>query len=138
MKRAGVFFIAIAAAVTIACGHSENEESSSPTGPSSQPSSNNPPQSSCTAAPAAPSNLRVAAQNGSQITLEWSAVSNATQYEIMVGRTPSSSDVLFTNTNTNHYTWTAATGTQYARVGAKNACGNSPSSNEVILTVSAQ
>ena len=136
MKRAGLFIIAIAAVVTIGCGGSENEGSSSPTGPSSSPSSNNPPSSSCTTAPGAPTNLRVAAQNGSQITLQWSAVNGATQYEIMVGRTPSSSDLLFTNASQNQYSWTAATGTQYARVSAKNACGSSASSNEVGFTVS--
>jgi hypothetical protein len=134
MKRAGLFFIAIAAVVAIGCGGSENEGSSSPTGPSSPSgSSNPPPQSSCM--PAAPSNLRVAAQNGSLITLEWNAVSNATQYDVLVGTTPSSSNTLSTNTSQTNYTWTAPTGTHYARVQAKNACGNGLSSNEVSFTV---
>jgi hypothetical protein len=138
MKRAGRFFVAMAAAMTIACGGSEDGGSSSPTGPSSSSSSNNPPpQSSCTAAPAAPSLLRVAAQNGSQVTLEWSAVTTATQYEVMVGTTPSSSNTLLTNTGQNSYTFTAPTGTHYARVQAKNACGGSAASNEVSFTVSA-
>ena len=137
MKRAGLFVVAIAAAVTMACGGSENGGSSSPTGPSSSSSSNPPPQSSCTAPPSAPTNLRVAAQNGSQITLEWSAVSSATQYEVMVGPTPSSSNTLLTNTGQNSYMFTAPTGTYYARVQAKNACGGSPASNEISFTVSA-
>jgi hypothetical protein len=85
--------------------------------------------------PAAPSNLRVAAQNGSLITLEWNAVSNATQYDVLVGTTPSSSNTLSTNTSQTNYTWTAPTGTHYARVQAKNACGNGLSSNEVSFTV---
>jgi Fibronectin type III domain. len=138
MTRAGLCFIAIAAAVTIGCG-SENEGASSPTGPSSPTSSSNPPpQSSCTAPPAAPSNLRVATQNGSQITLEWSASSGATQYEVIVGTTPSSSNTLLTNTGQNSYTFTAPTGTHYARVQAKNACGSSAASNEITFFVSPQ
>ena len=137
MKRAGLFFIAIAAVVVIGCGGNESEGSSSPTGPSSPSgSSNPPPQSSCTSPPAAPTNLRVAAQNGSLITLEWNAVSNATQYDVLVGTTPSSSNTLSTNTSQTNYTWTAPTGTHYARVQAKNACGNGTSSNEVSFTVS--
>jgi len=135
MKRAGLFFIAIAAAMTLACGGSENE-GSSPTGPSSPPSSSNPPPQSSCPAPGAPANLRVAAQNGSVITLEWAGVSNATQYEVFVGTTPGSSNVLSTNTSQTNYTWTAPTGTHYARVGSKNACGSGAASNEVSFTVS--
>ena len=136
MKRAGLFIIALAAVVTIGCGGNENEGSSSPTGPSSSPgSSNPPPQSSCTK-PAAPSNFRVAAQNGSAITLEWAAVSGATQYEVLVGTTPGSSNTLSTNTSQTNYTWTAPTGTHYARVNSKNSCGSGPASSEISFTVS--
>ncbi len=65
------------------------------------------------------------------VTLQWSAVSGATEYMVLVGSTPSSSDQLSTNTTNTSYTWTARPGRQYARVQAK--CGGQfgGSSNEV-------
>jgi hypothetical protein len=70
--------------------------------------------------------------------LEWSASNGATQYEVMVGTTPSSSNTLLTNTGQNSYAFTAPTGTHYARVQAKNACGGSAASNEITFFVSPQ
>ena len=72
---------------------------------------------------------------GSAVTLRWSAVNGATEYSVLVGSTPSSSDLLSTNTTNNSYTWTARPGQQYARVQAK--CGGQfgGSSNEVVFTV---
>jgi Fibronectin type III domain len=134
MKRAGLFFIAIAAAATIACGSSDNEPSS-PTGPSSSsPGSNPGPQPSCTA-PSTPGNLAVASIAGTAVTLTWSGANGATEYLVLVGTTPSSSNTLSTNTSQTNYTWTVSPGTHYARIQAKNACGTSGSSNEVIFTV---
>ena len=62
-------------------------------------------------------------------------VSGATEYLVLVGSTPSSSDQLSTNTTNTSYTWTAKAGRQYARVQAK--CGGQfgGSSNEVEFTV---
>jgi hypothetical protein len=54
---------------------------------------------------------------------------------ILVGTSPSSSDALSTNTTQTSYTWTAKSGTQYARVQAKMPCGTSGSSNEVVIVV---
>ena len=83
-----------------------------------------------------PSNLRLASKQGTVVTLAWDAVSNATEYLVLVGSAPSASDHLSTNTTNTSYTWTAKTGQQYARVQAK--CGGQfgGSSNEVTFTVS--
>jgi hypothetical protein len=81
-----------------------------------------------------PTNLTVSVQNQS-VTLQWNAVNGATEYLILVGSLPSSSDRLSTNTTNNNYTWTAQPGRQYARIQA--SCGGNfgSSSNEVEFTV---
>jgi hypothetical protein len=132
MNRFGVLSIVLAAAVTGACGGADGA-SSSPTGPSSTTtttSSQPQPQGSCV-----PANLTVASIQSTVVTLQWSVVSGATEYAVLVGSTPSSSDQLSTNTTNNSYTWTARPGRQYARVQAK--CGGTwgGSSNEVEFTV---
>jgi hypothetical protein len=132
MNRIAVLSIVVAAAVTGACGSSDSV-GSSPTSPSSTPA---PSTSQPTPAPAScvPTNLTVSSQ-GTVVTLQWNAVSGATEYLVLVGSTPSSSDQLFTNTTQSNYTWTAKSGRQYARVQAK--CGGQfgASSNEVEYTV---
>lgn len=135
MKRVGVLSIVLAAAVTGACGGSDGV-SPAPTGPSSTtpPTSSQPQpapqQSACVAA-----NLRVASIQGTVVTLEWNAVTGATEYSVLVGSAPSSSDQLSTNTTNTSYTWTAKTGRQYARVQAKCNGVFGGSSNEVEYTV---
>jgi hypothetical protein len=81
-----------------------------------------------------PANLRVSSQ-GTVVTLQWNSVNGATEYLVLVGSAPSSSDRVSTNTTNTSYTWTASPGRQYARVQAK--CGGSfgSSSNEVEFTV---
>ena len=132
MNRVGVLSIVLAAAVT-ACGGSDGV-SPAPTGPSSTtpPSSSPAPpqQTSCV-----PANLRVAGIQGTVVTLEWNAVSGATEYSVLVGSTPSSSDQLSTNTTNTSYTWTAKNGRQYARVQARCNGVFGGSSNEVEFTV---
>lgn len=138
MKRVGLCFVALAAAMTMACGGSDNG-GASPTSPSPSGSSggNTQPQGSCTM-PGAPGGLAVQSIVGTSVTLTWSGVSGATQYVILVGTTPSSSNDLSTNTTQTNYTWTVSPGTHYARVQAKNACGTSGSSNEVSFFVPGQ
>jgi hypothetical protein len=134
MNRAGVLLIVLAAAVTGACGGSESA-SPAPTGPTSTTTTTTappppPPQQACV-----PTNLRVASQQGSVVTLEWNGVSGATEYVVLVGSTPGSSDQLSTNTTNTSYTWTAKSGRQYARVQAKCNGQFGSSSNEVEYTV---
>lgn len=135
MKRVGMFFVALAAAMTVACGSSDNG-GGSPTSPSSSGSSggSSQPQGSCSM-PSAPGNLAVQSIVGTSVTLSWSGVSGATEYLILVGTSPSSSNEVSTNTTQTNYTWTVSPGTHYARVQAKNACGTSGSSNEVSFSV---
>jgi hypothetical protein len=132
MNRFGVLSIVLAAAVTGACGGAEGV-SSSPTGPSSSTTTSSQPQP--TQGSCVPANLAVASIQGTVITLQWSAVSGASEYSVLVGSTPSSSDLLSTNTTNSNYTWTAKPGRQFARVQAK--CGGSwgGSSNEVEFIV---
>ena len=132
MIRAGVSFIVISAVLTAACGGAE-EVGSSPTGPSPTVTVPSQPQPSCT--PAAPGNLTVASIQGTVVSLTWSGVNGATEYLILVGSGPSSSDELSTNTTQTNYTWTSKSGRHYARVQAKYSCGTSGSSNEVEFTV---
>lgn len=135
MNRFGVLSIVLAAAITGACGGAQ-DAGSSPTGPSTTTTTTTTPpppppsQASCT-----PTNLTVASIQGTVVTLQWSAVSGATEYLVLVGSAPSSSDQLFTNTTNNNYTWTAKKGRQYARVQAKCNGSFGASSNEVEYTV---
>jgi hypothetical protein len=137
MNRFGVLLIVLAAAVTGACGGAD-EASSSPTAPStptttappSQPPPTPPQTASCTT-----QNLTVVSVQGTVVTLQWSAVSGASEYLILVGSAPSSSDQLSTNTTNTSYTWTARPGRQYARVQARCNGQYGSSSNEVEFTV---
>ena len=135
MNRAGVLSIVLAAAVTGACGGSDSV-SSSPTGPSSTTTTTaSQPQPTPQPAACVPANLHVVSVTGSVVTLEWNAVSGATEYSVLVGSSPGSSDQLSTNTTNTIYTWTAKGGRQYARVQAKCNGTFGGSSNEVEYTV---
>ena len=133
MKRSGVLSIVLAAAVTGACGGSETA-SPSPTGPSSTTTTSSQPQPAPQQA-CVPANLRVGSIQGSVVMLAWNGVSGATEYVVLVGSTPGSSDQLSTNTTNTSYTWTAKGGRQYARVQAKCNGQFGGSSNEVEYTV---
>jgi hypothetical protein len=127
--------IVLAAAVTGACGGAESA-SSSPTGPSTTTPATSPqPQPTPQPAACVPTNLRVASKQGTVVTLEWNAVSGATEYVVLVGSSPGSSDQLSTNTTNTSYTWTAKEGRQYARVQAKCNGQFGSSSNEIEYTV---
>jgi hypothetical protein len=93
----------------------------------------------CNSAPAAPTGV-VAAKNGTIVTLNWTPpAGNATvsTYVIEAGNAPGTNNV-----GTFVAPGTAATfqreapaGTYYARVFARNACGTSAASNEIVVTV---
>lgn len=92
---------------------------------------------SCTAPPSAPAGL-VANVAGSTVVLEWGAAGGApTSYTIEAGSSPGLSDLANVDTLViaASYTATAAAGTYYVRVRAKNACGTSAPSNEVVVVV---
>jgi hypothetical protein len=82
-----------------------------------------------------PTNLHVVSIQGTVVTLAWNGVSGATEYVVLVGSSPGSSDQLSTNTTNTNYTWTAKGGHQYARVQSKCNGQFGSSSNEVDYTV---
>jgi hypothetical protein len=131
MKRVGVLFIVLAAAVTIACGGADSA-GSSPTSPSSP--APNPSQPTNPSGLSAPTNLTVLTSGGS-VTLSWNAVNGASEYLVLVGTTSGNSDKLFTNTTQTSYTWTVGSGVYYARVQSKNGSVTSGSSNEVSFVI---
>ena len=134
MNRFGVLSIVLAAAVTGACGGADGV-GSAPPGPASTPTTTSSQPQPTSQASCVPANLVVTAVRGSSVTLQWSAVNGASEYAILVGSAPSSSDQLSTNTTNTTYTWTAKPGRQFARIQAK--CGGAwgGSSNEAEFTV---
>jgi len=141
MRRFEIFLVMLLAASAVECGGG-NDETASPTAPT--PTTTTPPpggsgssgpNTGC-ATPNAPGNLTVTA-SGSRVTFTWDAVNGASEYLMLIGSSPSSSNVLFTNTSNPAYYWNgAANGTYYGRVQARNSCGNtSASSNEVTVRI---
>ena len=135
MTRVGMLSIVLAAAVTGACGGADSA-SSSPTGPSTTTTTtSSQPQPTPQPTACVPTNLHVVSMQGSVVTLGWNGVSGATEYVVLVGSTPGSSDQLSTNTTNTSYTWTAKGGRQFARVQAKCNGQFGSSSNEIDYTV---
>lgn len=85
--------------------------------------------------PQAPAAFRVDVA-GSTVTFSWDPVSGADQYVLGVGRSRGSSALRSTNTTHTSYVWRGmSSGTYFARVVARNACGGSNASNEVSFRV---
>lgn len=90
--------------------------------------------SSC-AVPGVPDDLSVEVI-GASISLSWSAVSDATDYVVLVGGTPVSSETVLTNTSeAHHWIESIPMGTHFARVHAHNWCGTSEASQAVAFSV---
>ena len=131
MMPAGKMWIAVvAAACVVGCANGNNGL----TGPSPLAVATPSVPSSC-AVPGAPGSLS-ADVTGSIVTLSWSAVGDATDYVVLVGRTPASTETVLTNTpDTFHLMAGLATGTHFARVHAHNWCGTSEASDPISFTV---
>jgi hypothetical protein len=85
--------------------------------------------------PGAPSDLS-ADVAGNSVSLSWSSVDQASDYVVIVGWTPMSSETVLTNTSESHHAIAAlASGTHYARVHAHNWCGTSAPSEPITFTV---
>jgi hypothetical protein len=85
--------------------------------------------------PAAPGHLS-ADVTGASVNLSWSAVDDASDYVVLVGWTPVSSESVLTNTSeAQHWIESVAAGTHFARVLAHNWCGTSASSEPIAFTV---
>jgi hypothetical protein len=120
------FAIVAVAVTTAACGG----DSSRPTGPSPTPAS-------CVL-PAQPTALRIVA-TGSSITLTWVSPTNVavSDYLLEVGNSPGASNADSRTVSGTSFTLTnVPTGTYYARVKARNACGVGAVSSEASVVVS--
>jgi hypothetical protein len=107
---------------------------SSPTAPSVAGVTTPTVPSTCTV-PSAPDDLS-AAVTGAAVSLAWSPVDAALDYVLLIGRTPSASDILLTNTSESHHNLEQMEpGTLFARVHAHNWCGTSEASKPITFTV---
>ena len=131
MMRAVKMWIAVAAAACVAgCANG----SSGLTSPSPLAVATPSVPSSC-AVPGAPDNLS-ADMTGNTVNLSWSAVGDASDYVVLVGRTPGSSEAALTNTSETHHSIDdLPRGTHFARVHAHNWCGTSESSEPISFRV---
>ena len=136
--RLGLRSIVLLAVLAGACASGENP-SPGPTAPTPTPppsSTPTPPPPSNSCRPGAATNL-AATQSGSTRTLTWTAVANATDYDIQIGSVSGGSDFVRDNTTHTNYTWTGGgsgtTGTFYARVHSHNSCGSGPPSAELVF-----
>jgi len=90
--------------------------------------------SSC-AVPGAPEDLS-ADVTGTTVSLSWSTVGDASDYVVLVGWSPTSSETVFTNASGPHHAIDdLPRGTHFARVHAHNWCGTSASSEPITFTV---
>ena len=89
--------------------------------------------------PGSPIGLTIAANSGGTVTLTWTAPTGPiTSYVLEAGSAIGLSNLVNSDLGTSSATLTATgvgVGTYYVRVRAKNACGNSGASNEVVVTV---
>jgi hypothetical protein len=91
----------------------------------------------CSAPPSAPSPLSVVVA-GNVVTLNWTAPSGpVTTYVIEAGSQPGAIDLanVATGNTTTSLGATATRGTYFVRVRARNGCGTSAPSNEVVITI---
>ena len=93
----------------------------------------------CNIAPAAPGNL-APSKNGNVVTLNWTppaGTERVSTYVIEAGSTPGANNIatFVAPGSASSFQREAPTGTYYARVFARNACGTSAPSNEVLVTV---
>ena len=90
--------------------------------------------SSC-AVPGAPDKLS-ADVTGTSVSLSWSAVGDASDYVVLVGWAPASSETALTNTLELHHSIDdLPRGTHFAQVHSHNWCGTSAASEPVTFTV---
>jgi predicted phage tail protein len=94
-------------------------------------------QLGCQGPPGTPTGLS-AMVNGSAVTLDWSAGPGQTpdRYILEVGLTPAATNFVFdTGSTATALSTSAPAGTYYARIRARNSCGTSGVSNEVMVVV---
>jgi hypothetical protein len=92
--------------------------------------------SQCTAPPSAPTSLTASVLDSS-VTLRWGAVAGVTTYLVEAGSVSGASNLAASATGNaaTALQATAPNGTYYVRIRARNACGTSPASDELVVTV---
>jgi hypothetical protein len=122
-------WIMVAAACVSGCANQTGPVSPSPVAVASPSSS-----SSC-AVPDVPTELS-ADVSGRSVNLDWSDVSDATDYVVLIGRTGTSAETLLTNTISSQYAIDdAPAGRHFVRVHAHNWCGTSAATMPVAFTI---
>jgi len=129
---AGVYYLRVRAANTVAVSAPSNEVQLTVGGGSgSSPSA-------CSAAPQAPGGL-AATVAGQAVTLVWGAAGGQpTSYVLEAGSAPGSTNLVNSDLGGNATSLSATgvgSGRYFVRVRAKNACGTSGPSNEIIVVV---
>lgn len=93
----------------------------------------------CASPPTAPGALTVVSNQGGTVTLQWSAPTGAvTSYVIEAGSTLGATNLANSDLGSAATTFTATRvgrGTYYVRIRARNACGVSSPSNEIVVVV---
>ena len=135
MTRYKLAVLAFVLAGCIGCGGSPDGDGGSPTGPTGDGGGGTGSGGSGCTRPAAPGNF-VATVSLNSVVFTWAGVGNAIDYSLLIGNTPSTSNVMSTNTSQTTYNWNGVnSGTYYARVEARNMCGSGASSSEVVFTI---
>ena len=138
MIRFGLRSIVLAVLLAAGCASGEDEGTvpTAPTAPTPPPATAPPAPPSTSCRPAAATNL-ISTLAGSTRTLTWTAVANATDYDIQIGTASGASDLVRDNTTHTNYQWTGGgsgtNGTFYARVHSHNSCGSGPPSVELVF-----
>ncbi len=101
----------------------------------SAPSSEVPLQVGCVTAPPTPGPLKFTTA-ASSVSLTWGAAATASGYLLEAGQSPGASNLgSFALANTTTLVASPPRGVYYVRLRAVNACGTSPASNEVAITL---
>ena len=139
MNRAALSSIVVAALLAVACGSGESGSPSptapTPSVPPTAPAPSPAPAPSC--APAQVTGLTVSLIGDSTRVFTWNASAGASQYDIQIGTASGKGDIIYTNTSNTTYTWrgvgTSYATQYYARVHARNSCGQAAPSNEIVF-----
>jgi hypothetical protein len=89
----------------------------------------------CTTPPPSPQSLAFMVA-GLDVRLTWTAAATAANYTLEAGNAPGAANLAnFAVGNVTAFATSAAPGVYYVRTRAQNACGTSPPSNEVVVTL---
>ena len=137
MKRAGLLCVIVTALIAGACGSNEapTPGPTAPTPTTPPPSTPAPPAPTPSCAPPPVTGLSVSFVPDSTRIFTWNASPGATSYDVQIR--DESKNLIYTNTSQTTYTWKGIGVSEfvayYARVHAKNQCGQANPSNEIVF-----